>query len=220
MIHTRSISRLAAYHLQSARYFANCTKVVDDEQPEVTDELKRAYRANSIGAVFAATAALEAMANEMFLSAAEGGPYSEFGINAEFKEDMPALWLKAEKKRWPIVKKFQAMLSARAAERYDESSSLLRNIRLLVQLRNALTHYKPEWDDKLQTHAELEERLRDRFEISYFSSLEDAFMPHRCFGAGCANWAVDVAIEFIHDVRARLGINPNIPMEEVRAHIA
>ena len=218
MIHIRSVSRLAAYHLQSARYFADSAKVVDDDKPEKTDKLQRAYRANSIGAVFAATGALEAMANEIFLSAVEGGPYSEFGIDAEFKDDMSALWQKAEKKRWPIVKKYQALLSAIGAERYDENSDLLLNIRLLVRLRNSLTHYKPEWDDELQAHMKLEDCLRGRFEISYFSSTNEPFMPNRCIGAGCANWAVSVSIEFIHDVRAKLGISANIPMGEVRVH--
>ena len=125
-------------------------------------------------------------------------------------------WHNAE--RLSILKKYQKLLSVRGSSQYQEHDSIYTEVAALVKLRNALTHFKSEWDDAQLTHADLENLLKDKFQESYFSSKSDTFIPNRCFGAGCANWAVETAIAFIKDVRMRLGLSDNIPMEEARAY--
>ena len=80
-IKTRYVCRFAAYHLQSARYFSESAKAIDDKSPNFEDNIIRKYRACAIGTVFCATASLEAMANEIYLSAVESGFYSDFGMD-------------------------------------------------------------------------------------------------------------------------------------------
>lgn len=217
-IKARSICRLAAYHLQSARFFSEAAKAIDDQRPETTGSVVREYRAHAIGAVFCATASLEAMANEIYLSAVDGGFYSDFGMDESTRKSVAKLWPKAERKRWYVLKKYQKLLAVKGAEQYKEDNAPYAEVFALVKLRNALTHFKPEWDDAQSAHAELEKLLSGKFEESYFSCNEDAFIPHRCFGAGCGCWSVKTAIAFIQDVRVRLGLSKNIPMEEARAH--
>jgi len=216
-IETRSVCRLAVYHLQSARFFSEAAKAIDDQRPETTESVVREYRAHAIGAVFCATASLEAMANEIYLSAVDGGFYSGFGMDESTRMSVAELWPKAGR-NWPVLKKYQKLLAAKGAEQYKEDRAPYAEVDALVKLRNTLTHFKPEWDDAQSAHAELEKLLSGKFEESYFSSNDHAFIPHRCFGAGCACWSVKTTIDFIKDVRMRLGLSENIPMEEARAH--
>ena len=84
----------------------------------------------------------------------------------------------------------------------------------LVRLRNALVHYKPEWDTSLNEHAKLESSLSGCFPESPFSHKNDAFFPKRCLGHGCAEWAVKNVITFMSNFQERLGVQDNFPPKE------
>jgi hypothetical protein len=75
-------------------------------------------------------------------------------------------------------------------------------------LRNALVHYKPEWDTDLENHKKIEDRLKSRFKINPFSHDNDAFFPKKCLGHGCAEWSVQSVIKFIQDFYNKMGFSP------------
>jgi len=72
-----------------------------------------------------------------------------------------------------------------------------RNIRHLTRLRNALTHFTPEWDNNLLKHVRLEKNRQNRFTLSPFYAPGCIFFPYRCLSASCANWSCKVSNEFI-----------------------
>jgi hypothetical protein len=182
-----------------------------------TEALRVSHRAYVFGTILTATSFVEAMINEICLSATEGTPYSEFGLAEDRAAAIAALWSQADRKRWPTLKKYQQALIAVGASPFDTASPPYPSIESQIALRNALTHYKPEWDDEQDIGADLEKRLLGSFPENRFSDAAEAFFPHRCLGSGCAQWTVFSAQLFVGAFRARMGLREGITTMSVRA---
>lgn len=76
-------------------------------------------------------------------------------------------------------------------------NDIKRNIRYLTRLRNALTHFTPEWDNNLLKHVKLEKNRQNRFTLSPFYAPGGLFFPYRCLSASCAMWSYKVSNQFI-----------------------
>src|SRR5262249_45431182 len=76
----------------------------------------------------------------------------------------------------------------------------------VIKLRDALVHYKPEWDDESGQHQNLENRLRAKFALNPYAPTGSLWFPHQCLGAGCANWAVAKTRSFSDEFCVRLAI--------------
>lgn len=197
-------SELAKHHLMSADYFASQALSLERTEHQPDEKVRMKHRAYVMGAAFSATAFLEARINEIFISASEVSSYSEFGFDSKKAAALALIWPRAEKEWWSIANKYQNALQGIGQPEYDKDHPLFKEIISLVSLRNALTHYKPEWDDSLRQHAGLAKVLEGKFTESPFSDKRQSFFPHRCLGAGCANWSVHVAREFALDFYSRL----------------
>jgi len=71
----------------------------------------------------------------------------------------------------PILAKYQHALKMLDLRPLDEHSTLFRDTWALIELRNALVHFKPTWDPDRQRKIELIEVLADRFPQSPFPTL-------------------------------------------------
>ncbi len=76
-------------------------------------------------------------------------------------------------------------------------NKLKQDIRYLTRLRNALTHFTPEWDNALSKHIDLEQHRKNRFTINRFYPPGSLFFPYRCLSASCGSWSFKVSKEFI-----------------------
>ena len=76
----------------------------------------------------------------------------------------------------------------------------------LRRLRNALVHYKPEWDTELKEHRNLEDRLDGRFPLNPYAHSNYAFFPKKCLGHGCAAWAVETSVAFLEEFFDRMNL--------------
>lgn len=204
----------AVHHLLGAQFLAQRATAVESRISNATESLRREHRAYVVGSVLTATAFLEAMINELYISAAEGGFYSEFALDSRDAAALAAAWVKAEKERWSILKKYQQALERSGHEMYATTDSPYLDVDHLVVLRNALTHFKSEWDHKLSEHAALESRLAGRFRVSCLAATNQSFFPHLCLGAGCAEWAVEVAITFALDFRHRMALPETLSIDQ------
>jgi hypothetical protein len=80
-----------------------------------------------------------------------------------------------------------------------------RSLRYLTRLRNALTHFTPEWGNNLLKHIKLEKNRQNRFTLSPFYPPGGLFFPHRCLSASCAIWSCKVSNEFIELFKSIIG---------------
>ena len=205
-------SGLAVHHRNAAEFFAEQATMLERsaEPSERTPEQCRSY---ALGAVFCAVAFLEAMINEIYLSAVDG-PHSAHFADFLKAEAVAKEWVSPPNPRWSLMDKYERILKVSGSEEYGNADRLRNDVASLIHLRNSLVHYKPEWDTKPKRHKDVETRLAGKFAENLFSAPTQAFFPHRCLGAGCARWAVSIATEFALDVRARLGLSDAITIDQ------
>lgn len=73
-------------------------------------------------------------------------------------------------------------------------------------MRNAIVHFSPEWSHENGDHAALEKTLSGVFADNALMDKSMAWFPNRCYGAGCAEWAVGVAEAFMREFCDRMGL--------------
>ena len=201
-------TNFSGHHMLSAAHFARQSAIIEKNyKDEITDELRAEHRAYVTGAIIVSVASLEATINEVFISAVD---------NENLFEDFDPTTPKALKELFDIVErstilqKYQFVLIAANKEVFECGKSPYQAVDCLIKLRNALVHYKPEWDtDSKNPHKSIENCLNNKsFKTNPFSHANDAFFPKRCLGHGCAEWSVKSTIEFIEDFYRRMGFPP------------
>jgi hypothetical protein len=202
-------TNFSGHHMASAAHFARQSAIIEKSyKDEITDELRAEHRAYVTGAIIVSVASLEATINEVFISARD-----KDNIFKDFDHTIPnVLEELLDMVEWSkILQKYQFVLTAANKEAFDRGKSPYQEVDDLIQLRNALVHYKPEWDTDLKNHKKIEDRLEKRWlktRINPFSHDNDAFFPKKCLGHGCAEWAVQSSIKFIEDFYNRMGFPP------------
>jgi hypothetical protein len=199
-------THLSGYFAASAALFSRKAHAIEALDPTaVTEVIRMEHRSYAIGAVVAAAAYLEAAINELYLGAIDRNKNTFPSERLRLAELMSHVWAGIE--QLTVLAKYQVALTLAGTHPYPKGQNPYQAVDGLLKLRNALVHYKPEWDTELEEHRRLELRLADRFGESKLSSLGQAFFPHRCLGHGCAAWATKTAVEFHRDFIGRLGLN-------------
>lgn len=157
--------------------------------------------ANASGSVFTAVASLESYANELFIDRKQVFP--------EFREDvMDKLWELYEQKS--ILEKFEFALLLKNAPAFDRGGAPYQGVDTIIQLRNALMHFKPEWLSMQKKHANLSIRLKQNATLSpFFSSIEPLF-PRGWASHATVQWVIRNTLEFMLEFERRTGVNPKM----------
>ena len=122
---------------------------------------------------------------------------------------------------WPIMEKsailykYQVVLTTTNKEKFNAGIPPYQDVDNLIKLRNALIHYKPEWDTDSKIHKSIEDRLKNNFNINPFSHFNDAFFPKKCLGHGCAEWAVRSSIKFVQAFFEKMSFSPKWTKHEL-----
>jgi hypothetical protein len=183
------------------------------------------YHACVDGAIFFAVSFLEANINELFADALD---YKESKIIHHLSDDtrlrLGAMWQKDNFRKYEsILKKYQMALKLNNKKRFEEGQPPYNEVKLVVDLRNAMVHYKPEWVTTVSTITkypvtllEFEKKLKSiKFPQNPFANEWEPFFPNKCLGHGCAKWAVDSCIKFADEFYLRMCIDPP-PYEHIR----
>jgi hypothetical protein len=202
-------------HLDTARYFAMRSQELEERIKSVADRgddgkvvtLMSNHRSYVTGAVVAAVAGLESYINELYLDARDNNLTGLLGNMTTTQLALLALWWE-EIDRRPLLFKFRHALLLTSGVRFQAGEQPYQDADSLVALRNALVHYRPEWDSDLKVHAALQDRLRARFPMNPLVDETSLWFPHQCLGSGCARWAADASEGFLADFCSRMGI-PN-----------
>ena len=201
-------TNFSSHHMLSAAHFARQSAIIEKNyKDEITDELRAEHRAYVTGAIIVSVASLEATINDVFISAIDND-----NLFKDFDPSIPKVlsefWTWDVVERSSILEKYRCVLAVANKEAFDHGNPPYQEVNDLIKLRNALVHYKPEWDTDLKNHKGIENRLKSRFNINPFSHDNDAFFPKKCLGHGCAEWSVQSVIKFIEDFYNRIGFPP------------
>lgn len=184
----RTRFNLAVQQMMAAARFSRMVAVVENnnrDQPfgDFWDEILQL----SMACVFSSVASIESYANELFADRETAFPGNQPRV-------MDKLWELYEQKR--IIEKFEIAVWLREKSPMNTGDNVYQEMKLLIDLRNALVHFKPEWSDEEDDHKRLSNRLRGRrFTPSPF--LDDKLLfPRRWATHSCTRWAVKSALAF------------------------
>jgi hypothetical protein len=209
---------LSVGHLKNASHFARLTGEIEQHTEFVWGTIKP-HEAYAMSAVLSSVAFLEASVNELYADAAGDSVPSEIlrSIGTGYAMEMPKdvrsilaiLWT-TERFRMTArtLEKFQVALKAAGQEQFDKGSQPYQDVALLIRLRNALIHFKPESRHHGDVPADLERKLGGKFALNPLAPNDPLlpFLPHKCLGYGCALWALKSSVAFTKDVFSRMGV--------------
>jgi len=208
-VRLRVKANLSRQLLATAKLFGrHCAEIAEREGqlewPQPSWEASRSY---ATGAVVMAVSALEASINELYLEAVDRNSHALGALTAEQIAQLETLWEAVD--RTKILAKYQLVLAVCGKERMPKGMEPYQSVDALIDLRNAVVHFKPEWDDELVEHAKLEKRLASKFDdcaLALRATGHMVWFPGRCLGLGCANWAIGAVERFVAEFCGRLGI--------------
>lgn len=199
----------------AAGYFANeCKKVETEHQAaffpngkwQAVDLVVARHQSYAVSSVMQAFNSMEALINEFYGELESDGRSVAKAFAPQVRIDLIKQDLKKCRKKSPLAK-YNVALHSAGKPKFDEGKGLGQEFNSLRELRNAMTHYRPEWSDRLDEHSDLETRLKSKFPQSALMPVAGmAWFPNRCFGAGSAAWALDVSERFVREFCQRIGI--------------
>jgi hypothetical protein len=224
--YTSSRAYLSVGHLKNAAHFARLTGEVERHKRFVWGTIKP-HDAYAMGAVLSSVAFVEAAVNEVYADAADDShPMEVMRIIGEgYAERMPeelrsllaGLW---NTQRWRMtastLDKYQVALGFAGAERFDPGAAPFQDVRLLIQLRNALVHFEPtSHHEGISEPSRLERSLTGKFDPNPLAAFpvgsrpDDPvvpFLPDRCLGHGCALWTLRSSVAFTQEFFTRMDL--------------
>jgi hypothetical protein len=205
-------TNLSFQHIRSAAYLAGeCADLEPGNAFPAPEPITIRHTAAAMGAVISSVCAIEASINEFHLDALDRneGRLGRAGASATLVEQ---LWDTVE--RQSILRKYQWVLSLARCEPFVRGEQPYQAAADLIELRDALVHFKPEWSHTPQRNENLERRLGGKFPLNPMAAPGQFFIPYRCLGAGCARSAVRGALAFIDSFYERLGTTPPLKQFE------
>lgn len=151
--------------------------------------------------IMSAAASLEALINELFIA-----------HNSPLRQQLPdfeeKFWGLDGIERKPILRKYQLALEMLNKPPLNQNDAPYRDAWALIELRNALVHYKPTWDPERKRQVELVQVLDRKFALSPFLGAGADFVSEKCMSAGCARWVVSTCLALIEEFDSRTNLDP------------
>ncbi|MCK9591765.1 MAG: hypothetical protein M0Q91_07140 [Methanoregula sp.] len=174
---------------------------------KISDDERLRHEVYILNSILSSVAFLESTINELYADAADDAYFFTDEKNEKLLKTIGEKW-RNEKNfdRAPLVNKYQKILVIAGVPPFDEDDPVFSNIRVLIEIRNYLMHYKREWVvvqksempyDSTESHGEkLEKMLRNKCVKNPLAQKNRPFFPDICFGHGCAEWAMQNSLAF------------------------
>lgn len=224
----KSRTYMSIQFVQSAAYFAREARKMElnGSGPSKPDYFQ--HRSYVIGAIWMASGLLEAHINELFSDAAENcreflNPLEEEVVDLlgrKWKQGIPRDKPRGVRSR--ILQKYEVFLDLAHKTAFDREVPPYQDVQVMIDLRNSLMHYEPEWMlngstaplQPTDVHI-LEKGLKGKFKMNPLTGAGNPFYPDKCLGHGCAKWCVESSVSLVDEFCKRLGTKPTF--DHVRA---
>lgn len=179
------------------------------------------HDAASIGCILSTVGYLEANINEFFSDAAEEGMADGVAASPVVLERLRSIWNTTASKT-SILDKYDIVLALCDLPAFNKGTAPYQGVAKLIRLRNALTHFVPEWQPGggPNEHADLDalsKSLHRVFAENTLAGRHEPFFPYRCLGYGSSKWAVTQSVAFVTEFmrRLRVGFSPSYILESI-----
>jgi hypothetical protein len=193
----RVIAAFAFQHLKAAVTFRD--HVASIEQSHAGQPFGPFFediRSYGSACIMSAAASLEALINELFID-----PYGPLRKQLEdFETDF---WGPRGIERKRPLEKYQIALRMLGYPKLEQDAQPYRDAWALIELRNALVHFKPTWDPERQRNVDLTDVLRNKYELSPFPDTGADFVTMRSMSAGCMSWVTQTVFAFVQEFHGR-----------------
>jgi len=183
------------------------------ERAPVLFHSRAEHRSACLSCIFSTVAYLEADINELFANAEEGH------ADGLAKDPIVLTRIRAA---WELVQrsatldKYDLALALCDQPVFNKGESPYQAVALLVRLRNALIHFKPEWQpgggftDEESELSKLSKSLMKSFPENSLAETYQPYFIQRCLGYGSSKWAITSSVAFVKEFRARInaGFSP------------
>ena len=209
----KSRDNFTHFHLNSANIFINSAFNLEQtySKDDASEEVKLDHISYTSSAVIASVAALESNINEIFTDF-----INKYKVLLDKKPDEnKTLRLLNEvvkifsdndllktigNTRRPTLIKYKTMAALK--EKSNSISQKSENIlTYIIDIRNNLIHFSPEWDNELISYKKLEAVYKSQhkkaFSLNPFYDKQHTFFPRLCLSASCAKWCRDKVDSFI-----------------------
>lgn len=196
------VANFAWQHLKAATLFRD--QVLRIEFENMDKPLAAFYeeiRSYGSACIMSTAASLEALINELFIAPG-------LALRPQIPDFATNFWGRGGIEMKPILEKYQLALSMIGAKGFDEHTSPYRDIWAIIELRNALVHYKPTWDPDRKRKVELMEVLNGKFHVSPFVDEGADFVSMKCMSGDCSKWVLMTAFKFIREFDSRTNLDP------------
>ncbi len=160
-----------------------------------------------LNSILSTVAFLESTINEFYADATDGAYFYVDKKHEALLKTVGEGWQNEKNfDRAPMITKYQKILAIAGSSPFEEDDPVFSNIRDLIEIRNYLMHYRREWvvvadervsEDDTKTQVEkFEKKLQRKFAQNPFAHKNQPYFPDKCFGHGCAEWAVTNSLLF------------------------
>jgi len=185
------------------------------ESGEISEEARLRHEAFILNSILSSVAFLESTINELYSDAADNAYFFYDEKNETLLKTIGEKWKnKKNFDRAPMVNKYQKILMIAEKPQFNEDNPVFSNIRILIEIRNYLMHYRREWivvqqgempgDNEETLGEKLETVLRHKFVENPLAYKNRPFFPDRCLGHGCAEWAVVNSLSYTDEFFEKL----------------
>jgi len=191
-------------HLNSARIFTDHALAFDNDpsyKDSAPQDIIDTYMSYVSSAIICSVAALESMVNQFMVDGCKKLSLSPHNDDVRIFKKFKRL-----KKKENLLKQLHAIPNVMLKydvvffllkEKFITHNKLKEDAGYLVDIRNALVHFTPEWDNDLNKHELIEKSRKNRFTDSRFYGNKTLFFPYRCLSGSCASWGLETASSFI-----------------------
>jgi hypothetical protein len=186
------VANFALQHLKAATLLRGQVVRLETENAHRTfaDAPFEEIRSYVSACIMSTAASLEALINELFIDPNRALRPMLSDFETEFRG-------KGGIEKWPILCKYQKALRMLGQPLLEPGAKPFQHASALIQLRNALVHYKPNWDPAKNKKVKLINALKGKFPCSPFANHNADFVAMQCMSAGCCEWAVGTALTFL-----------------------
>jgi hypothetical protein len=196
-------SNFAIHHFFTSVYFLRQVKKIEESNTILDPSQDIQYRSYVCGSILSTLAGFESAINELYTDAADQNPHNLKGLKQQTVERLARLWKTVE--RLPTLEKYEIVL-IEAEKTTFQGTHLRSNAEYAQDLRNALMHYKPEWDNEQKIGKRFEKQYNKKFKLNPYASKSQAFFPHRCLSYDCAKWVFTSIINYLDEFYSELDI--------------
>ncbi len=124
------------------------------------------------------------------------GAAAETFLNDLMKERDFSIETQKEMRDFNLSKRTKKFFQLEFGRDIDTGSKPHQEMQIVYDLRSAVMHYQPHWDNEHGISVELEKKMPECDPNPFFGE-NDTFFPHRCVSSGYSYWAVESTLEFI-----------------------